>query len=51
MSGVPDSKGKSIAGRLGRIGSRILTLGHTTPQWKDLPPPRKEPARDDPRKP
>jgi hypothetical protein len=47
---VPDSKAKSIAGRLGRLGSRVLSLGRTTPQWSDLPPPRKTPARDDPRK-
>jgi hypothetical protein len=50
MEGVPDSKGQSIARRLGRIGSRLLALGHTTPQWKDLPPPRKPPPETDVRK-
>ena len=51
FGGVADSTPKGIAGRLGRLGARVLTLGHTTPQWKDLPPQQKPtPPETDARK-
>jgi hypothetical protein len=48
---MADSKGKKIIGRLGRVGSRLASLGHTTPQWKDLPAPKKPQPPDDARAP
>jgi hypothetical protein len=47
---VADSTPKSLAGRLGKLGARVLTLGHTTPQWKDLPGAKKPPPETDARK-